>query len=90
MNPVLNRLLKKSTTPKDYEVFATHKYERAQDKKIFRNLLDTSATVTVEKEEITVTLDKRAHNPYRVASGLTKESIPMPWLEGKKLVIAFA
>jgi len=65
-------------------------YERAQAKKIFRNLLDASATVTVEKKEITVKLDKRAHNPYLVASGLTKESIPMPWLEGKKLVIAFA
>jgi len=65
-------------------------YERAQAKKIFRNLLDASATVTVEKKEITVKLDKRAHNPYLVASGLTQESIPMPWLEGKKLVIAFA
>ena len=65
-------------------------YERAQAKKIFRNLLDVSATVTVEKQEIVVKLDKRAHNPYLVASGLTKESTPMPWLEEKKLVIAFA
>src|SRR5204862_1834597 len=31
-------------------------YERAQAKKIFRNLLDASATVTVEKNEITVKL----------------------------------
>jgi hypothetical protein len=65
-------------------------YERAQAKKIFRNLLDASATVTVEKTEITVKLDKRAHNPYLVASGLTKQSTPMPWLGGKKLVITFA
>src|ERR1017187_2210070 len=60
-------------------------YERAQAKKIFRNLLDASATVTVEKTEITVKLDKRAHNPYLVASGLTKQSTPMPWLGGKNL-----
>jgi hypothetical protein len=65
-------------------------YERAQAKKIFRNLLDASATVIVEKKEVTVKLDKRAHNPYLVASGLTKQSTPMPWLEGKKLVITFA
>jgi len=65
-------------------------YERAQAKKIFRNLLDASATVTVENKEVTVKLDKRAHNPYLVASGLTKESTSMPWLDGKKLVITFA
>jgi hypothetical protein len=46
--------------------------------------------VTVEKTEVIVKLDKRAHNPYLVASGLTKESTPMPSLEGKKLVITFA
>lgn len=65
-------------------------YERAQAKKIFRNLLDVSATVTVEKQQIVVKLDKRAHNPYLVASGLSKESTPMPCLDGKTLVIAFA
>jgi len=43
-------------------------YERAQAKKIFRNMLDVSANVTITKGEVIVTLDKRAHNPYLVAS----------------------
>ena len=65
-------------------------YQRAQAKKIFRNLLDVSATVVVEEHRVTVKLDKRAHNPYLVASGLAKSPTPMAWLAGKKLIITFS
>lgn len=64
-------------------------YERAQAKRIFRNLLDVSATVQIEEEQVTVRLDKRAHNPYLVASGLADEPTPMPWFGGKNLLIRF-
>ena len=65
-------------------------YERAQAKKLFRNLPDLSATVRIEATEVTVTLDKRAHNPYLVASGLAEEPTPMPWFGGKQLRLRFA
>jgi hypothetical protein len=65
-------------------------YERAQPKKIFRNLLDLSARVDVESSRVVVTLDKRAHNPYLVASGLTDKPTLVPWLANKQLVIQFA
>jgi hypothetical protein len=65
-------------------------YERAQAKKIYRNLLDVSAKVSVLDDEVVVKLDKRAHNPYLVASGLAETPTPMPWFGNKKLVIAFA
>jgi hypothetical protein len=65
-------------------------YERAQPKKIFRNLLDLSARVDVESSRIVVTLDKRAHNPYLVASGLADQPTQMPWLANKQLVLQFA
>jgi hypothetical protein len=65
-------------------------YERAQAKKIFRNLLDVSATVIVCDDEVVVRLDKHAHNPYLVASGLAEKPTPMPWFGNKKLVIEFA
>jgi hypothetical protein len=65
-------------------------YERAQAKTIFRNLLDVSATVRIEAREVIVTLDKRAHNPYLVTSGLADEPTPMPWFGGKLLRIEFA
>jgi len=65
-------------------------YDRAQAKKLFRNLLDVSATVTITATQVIVTLDKRAHNPYLVASGLAGSPTPMPWFGNKELVIAFA
>jgi hypothetical protein len=65
-------------------------YERAQAKKIFRNMLDVSANVVITDDEVIVTPDKRAHNPYLVASGLADTPTPMPWYGNKRLVIRFA
>jgi hypothetical protein len=65
-------------------------YERAQAKKIFRNLLDVSATITVTEPKVIVRLDKRAHNPFLLASGLTQEPTPMPWFGDKRLIIEFS
>jgi len=65
-------------------------YQRAQAKKIFRNLLDVSATVIIQEDEVVVKLDKRAHNPFLVSSGLADEPTPMPWFGNKRLVIRFA
>lgn len=62
-------------------------YDRAQAKKIFRNLLDVSATVNVTDHDVTVTLDKRAHNPYLIASRLAEQPTPMPWFGGRNLII---
>jgi hypothetical protein len=76
-----------------YRLMADHigrEYSRAQAKKIFRNLLDVSATVSIGEKDVLVTLDKRAHNPYLVASGLTESPTTMPWFGGKRLVLDFA
>jgi len=62
-------------------------YQQATAKKIFRNLLDVSATVTVGEHEVVVTLDKRAHHPYLVASKLADEPTPMPWFGDKRLIL---
>jgi hypothetical protein len=75
-----------------YRLLATtigREYERAQAKQLFRNLLDLTATVTIDDQEVIVTLDKRAHNPYLVASGLADQPTPMPWFGGKPLRIRF-
>lgn len=64
-------------------------YDRTQAKKLFRNLLDLSATVTIDDQEVIVSFDKRAHNPYLVASGLADQPTPMPWFGGKSLRIRF-
>jgi hypothetical protein len=65
-------------------------YERAQPKTIFRNLLNLSAKVEIETARVIVTIDKRAHNPYLVASGLADKPAKMPWFGNRQLLIRFA
>ncbi len=65
-------------------------YAKAQAKTIYRNPLDVSATVRIGDADVIVTVDKRAHNPYLVASGLADHPTPMPWLGNKLLKITFA
>lgn len=65
-------------------------YRQAQAKSLFHHLLDVSATVGIGAAEVSVTLDKRAHNPILRAARLTDAPTPMPWFGGKQLVIRFA
>jgi hypothetical protein len=65
-------------------------YQRVEAKTIFHNLLDASATVVIADHEVTVTLNKRAHNPYLVVSHLADQPTPMPWFGDKLLKIRFA
>jgi hypothetical protein len=65
-------------------------YQHATAKKIFRNLLDVSATVEIREGEVIATVDKRAHNPYLVASRLADEPTPLPWFGDKRLLIRFS
>jgi hypothetical protein len=44
----------------------------------------------VETGRVVVTIDKRAHNPYLVASGLADQPVAMPWFGHKLLHIRFA
>ena len=65
-------------------------YSHAQAKTVFRNLLNVSGKVEITANSVIVTLDKRAHNPYLVASGLAEKTIPMPWFGNKTLHLQFA
>jgi hypothetical protein len=65
-------------------------YSNCQAKTVFRNLLDLSGKVEVTAASVVVTLDKRAHNPCLVASGLANQPTTMPWFGDKKLIIQFA
>ena len=65
-------------------------YSHSQTKTVFRNLLNLSGKVEITANSVAVTLDKRAHNPYLVASGLADQPVKMPWFGNKKLIIQFA
>jgi len=65
-------------------------YAKTQAKTLFRQLLDVTASVEVSKTDVVVTLDKRSHNPYLVASRLADEPTPMPWFGNKLLHIRYS
>jgi hypothetical protein len=65
-------------------------YRNAEAKTIFQQLLDVSADVAVEGDRVLVTLHKRSHNPYLVASRLADQPTPMPWFGNQRLFIRFA
>jgi len=64
-------------------------YASAKADHIFRDLVDTTATVTLTDTEILVHFQKRAHNPLLLAAGFATASAPVPWLGGKKLRLVF-
>ena len=65
-------------------------YRHAEAKTIFHQLLDVTADVSVEPERVSVTLHKRSHNPFLVASRLADQPTLMPWFGNKPLVLRFA
>ena len=76
-----------------YRLFARYlpeNYHNATAKVLFDSFLDVGGKIQIEDRRVIVTLDKRAHNPYLVDSGLADQPTPMRWLGGKELVIQFA
>jgi len=64
-------------------------YERAKSRHIFRDLVDATATVMIDAQEITVRFQKRAHNPLLIAAGFDQFHTPVPWLGHRKLQFLF-
>ncbi len=60
-------------------------YEDAQAKRIFRDLLDIPATVTVGDSEVKVELHRRAHLPILIDSGILNSRVSVPWWNGREL-----
>jgi hypothetical protein len=63
-------------------------YADAQARAVFRDLIDTPATVSVAQSEVVVTFQPRAHLPVILASGLLDKPISVPWWDGRPLRLA--
>src|ERR1039457_5224000 len=64
-------------------------YESAQSHQLFRHFLNTPAEVEIADKRIEVTLPKRAHNPMLLAAGFGQGSTPIPWWDGRRMVLKF-
>ncbi len=49
-----------------------------------------AADVVIDEGRVVVTLHKRSHNPYLVASRWADQPTPMPWFGNKQLFLRFA
>ncbi len=62
-----------------------HGYEIAESRRLFRDLINASATITVEEKAIVVRFQRRAHNPLLIAAGFDRTNVVIPWLGRKRL-----
>ena len=64
-------------------------YQKAKSRQIFRDFIDSTATIEITEKDFTVRFQKRAHNPLLIAANFDKVDNPIPWLGGKKIQFIF-
>jgi hypothetical protein len=64
-------------------------YEKAKSRHIFRDFIDATATLVINKKDILVRFQKRAHNPLLIGAGFDKTDIRVPWLGRKTIRFVF-
>ena len=64
-------------------------YETAKSQHLFRDFIDATAVVTIDKQAIEVRFQKRAHNPLLLAAGYDHIDLRVPWLKNKLLRLVF-
>jgi transposase len=62
-------------------------FGQASPQKLFRKFVDTTGSVQIEQDKITVRLAKRVHNPLLREAGLTGLTPPVPWLGNRPLLL---
>jgi transposase len=64
-------------------------YQKAKSRHIFRDLIDATATLIINKKDILVRFQKRAHNPLLISADFDKVDLKVPWLNGKRIRFVF-
>jgi hypothetical protein len=64
-------------------------FEKAAPKQLYRRFVATGGTVQFQEDRITVTFERRSHNPILREAALDREPIRVPWLGNRNLVFAF-
>jgi hypothetical protein len=60
-------------------------YNDAQERQIFRDLIDMPTDVAITENEIRVRFHRRVHLPIVLASGLFDRPVAIPWWNGRSL-----
>lgn len=70
-----------------YRLFARGlpRFERAQPERLHREFTDTSGTITVTDDGVTVALNPKAYTPVLLDAGYTDLDLPIPWWNHRRL-----
>jgi hypothetical protein len=66
-----------------------HGFEKAAPKQLYRRFIETAGTVTIGEDRLTVTLDRRCHNPIVREAALDRDPLPIPWIGRRRLVFTY-
>ncbi len=66
-----------------------HGFEKAAPKHLYRRFIETAGTVTIQEDRLTVTLDRRCHNPIVREAELDRHPLPIPWIGRRRLVFTY-
>ncbi len=65
-------------------------FEKAAPKQLYRRFVETGGTVRIESDQITVTFDRRGHNPILREAALDRDLTPVHWINGRRIKFAFS
>jgi hypothetical protein len=65
------------------------RYEHATPDRLWRHFLDSTGTLHLDQDTLTLELRVRTYHPVLIDAGLADQAIPIPWLDGRQLRFRF-
>jgi hypothetical protein len=65
------------------------RYEHATPDRIWRHFLDSTGTLHLGEDTLTLDLHVRTYHPVLIDAGLADQPTPIPWLDGRQLRFRF-
>jgi len=66
-----------------------HGFEKAAPKQLYRRFIETAGMVEIGEDRLTVTLDRRCHNPILREAALDRDPLPIPWIGRRRLMFTY-
>jgi hypothetical protein len=66
-----------------------HRYEHTTPDRLWRHFLDSTGTLHLTDDTLTVDLRVRTYRPVLIDAGLAEKTTPIPWLDGRQLRFRF-
>jgi transposase len=65
------------------------RYEHATPDRLWRHFLDSTGTLHIDDETLTLELRVRTYHPVLIDAGLAEQTTPIPWLDDRQLRFRF-